>query len=304
MIYPNLSHVPTHHVAMLLRIWNAYGKVGLMDTSVRLSGLERWLLVVPLAGGLVFGLFPLLLPTAFATFTGFAGNDPFIDRLAGAATFGYAVALIGGLRQGTWAAVRLVVIAVLTFNLGSLYACGAELLSPSTQGGARPVVYLILATSIAIVAITTSLLYRHRTDARPEANVAAWVVRFIVIATLLAAVFSLVPLFYPQLNHLFGFKVTDLFLYRQAGSATLGYAIMGIYELRSRNWLELRWPIVMAAVFNGLSLLASLLTIILGESLLLPAAVAVASLCVTLTAIIVLRTSGGTATATGTVPAA
>src|SRR5579884_1731585 len=127
-----------------------------MNTSTRLSGLERWLLVVPLAGGLVFGLFPLLFPAAFAALTGFAGHDPFMYRLAGAATFGYAVALIGGIRQGTWAAVRLVVIAVLTFNLGSLYACGAELLSPSTQGGARPVVYLILATSIAIVAITAS----------------------------------------------------------------------------------------------------------------------------------------------------
>ncbi len=275
-----------------------------METSCRLSGLERWLLALPFAGGLVFGLFPFLVPVAFASFTGFSGNDPFIYRLAGAATFGYAVALALGLQQGTWAAVRLVVIAVLTFNLASLYACSFELLSPSTNGGVKPIVFLILATSIAIVAICGGLLSRHRTDARPTPNIAPWVGRFIVVATILALVFGLTPLFYPQLNHLFGFKVTDLFLYRQAGAATLGYAVMGVFELRSRNWQEIRWPIVMAAVFNGLSFLAALLTLILGESLLLPALVAVATLCVTVAAIVVLRTRGGTSTETQTAPSA
>src|SRR5947209_11781257 len=180
-----------------------------MERSSRLSGLERWLLALPLAGGLVFGLFPLLVPVAFASFTGFSGNDPFIYRLAGAATFGYAVALGLGLRQGTWAAVRLVVIAVLTFNLASLYACCVELVSPSS-GGVRPVVYLILAASLVIVGITGTLLYRHRQDEKPAPNIASWVVRFIVIATVLATAFGLTPLFYPQINHLFGFKVTDL----------------------------------------------------------------------------------------------
>ena len=275
-----------------------------MDTSSRLSGLERWLLVIPLAGGLVFGLLPLLIPVPFASFTGFPGNDPFIYRLAGAATFGYAVALILGIRQGTWAAVRLVVIAVLTFNLASLYACGFEIISPSTTGGAKPVVYLILATSIIIVAITSAMLYRHRTDERPERNIASWVGTFLVIATILAFFFGLTPLFYPQFNHLFGFKVTDLFLYRQAGASTLGYAIMGIFELRSRNWPEIRYPLVMAGVFNGLSFLASLLTLALGESLLLPALVAVASFAVTVAIIVVLRTRGGTSTRTQTVPSA
>jgi hypothetical protein len=42
-----------------------------MDTSARLSSLERWLIVLPLLGGLVFGLFPLLVPGLFATLTGF-----------------------------------------------------------------------------------------------------------------------------------------------------------------------------------------------------------------------------------------
>ena len=267
-----------------------------MDTSSRLSTFERWFIALPLAAGVVFGLFPLLAPEQFASFTGFPGNDPFIYRLAGAATFGYAVGLALGLRQGTWAAVKLMVIAVLTFNLASLYACGSEIISPATIGGTRPIVYLILVTSLVFIAMTGMLLYRHRQDAKLAPNIASWIMTFIVIATILAATFGLTPLFYPQLNQLFGFKVTDLFLYRQAGAATLGYAVMGIFELRSRNWQELRCPFVMAAIFNGVSFLVSLLTIVLGQSLLLPVLVAIASLAVTIATIIALRTNGGTST--------
>ncbi len=225
--------------------------------------------------------------------TGFPYNDPFISRLAGAATFGYAVGLALGLRQGTWAAVRLMVIAVLTFNLASLYVCGAEIIHPTTIGGTRPIVYLILVTSIGFVALTGTLLYRHRLDAKMVPNIASWIVTFIVIATVLAATFSLLPLFYPQLGRLVGYKVTDIFLYGQAGAATLGYAVMGIFELRSRNWQELRCPFFMAAIFNGVSFLVSLASIALGEPLLLPVLIAIASLAVTIAFIVALRTNGG-----------
>ena len=275
-----------------------------MDTSSRLSTLERWLIALPLAAGVVFGLIPLLAPEQFASLTGFPGKDPYIYRLAGAATFGYAVGLALGLRQGTWAAVKLMVIAVLTFNLASLYACGSEIISPTTTGGTKPIVYLILVTSLVFVAMTGMLLYRHRQDAKLAPNIASWVVTFIVIATILAATFGLTPLFYPKLFQLFGFKVTDLFLYGQAGAATLGYAVMGIFELRSRNWQELRCPLVMAAIFNGVSFLASLLSIALGQPLLLPVLIAIASLSVTIASIIALRTNGGTSTAVLATPVA
>jgi hypothetical protein len=303
MICILILHVNKNNLVVLSHL-QTEGMVNIMDTSPRLSGLERVLLVLPLAAGIVFGLFPLLVPQSFATFMGYTGNDPFIYRLAGAATFGYAVALALGLWQGIWAAVRLLVIVVFTFNLASLYACAFELINPSTNGGARPIVYLILATSIVFVAMTGILLYRHRKDVKLVPDIAQWVMTFIVIATVLAAAFGLTPLFYPQINHLFGFKVTDLFLYRQAGAATLGYAVMGVFELRSRNWQEIRSPNVMAGVFNGLSFLAALLTIALGESLLLPAVVAVAALAVTVAAIVVERTHGGTSTGALATPSA
>ncbi len=49
----------------------------------------------------------------------------------------------------------------------------------------------------------------------------------------------------------------------------------------------------MAAIFNGVSFLACLPAIALGEPLLLPVLVAFASLAVTIAFIIALRTSGG-----------
>ena len=58
-------------------------------------------------------------------------------------------------------------------------------------------------------------------------DIASWVVPFIVIGIIMSAIFGLVPLFYPQFNQVFGFKVTDIFLYGQAGAATLGYACHG-----------------------------------------------------------------------------
>ena len=74
----------------------------------------------------------------------------------------------------------------------------------------------------------------------------------------------------------------------------MGYAVMGIFVLLSRNWQEIRNPVVMGAILNGLAFLASLATIALGESLVLPVLIAVASLAVTVVSIVALRTSGGT----------
>src|SRR5262249_1031197 len=96
-------------------------------TASQLTPWQRWALVVPLAGGAGFGLLPLLVPVQIATATGYSGDDPFVGRLAGAATFGYAVALALGIREGRWPALRAVVVATLTFNIISLIACAIEI---------------------------------------------------------------------------------------------------------------------------------------------------------------------------------
>ncbi len=255
----------------------------------RLSGLERALTVLPLLGGTFFGLFPLLAGSTFASVFGFPGNDQYMYRLAGAATFGYAVALTFAVVQDRWAQMRLLVIAVLAFNLGSLFACGAEI----AGGNAQPVVYLVLAASILFIAISLMLLSNHRDAPKATPDIASWVVGFLGVATLLAAAFGIMPLFLTnQLSSFFGFKGTDTFLFRQGGASTLGYAVMGIFELRSRNWEEIRWPALMALVFNGASFVASVVEILAGGAPWLVYLIAPTSLLVSLVIIVILVRRG------------
>src|ERR671925_1764190 len=127
------------------------------EERMQLSNLERILLLLPMAGGLIFGLGPFLFGSAVGAAVGFPGNDAFIYRLAGAAAFGYAVALIMGIRQGGWAPLRQVVIGTLTFNLASIFACVVQLLA----GDTNIFVYLILGASLIFIAITLGLLIRH-----------------------------------------------------------------------------------------------------------------------------------------------
>lgn len=249
-----------------------------------LTALERWLLAIPLAGGAVFGLLPFLIPTTFATVTGYVGDDPYVARLAGAATFGYAVALFLGIRDGRWASLRAVVVATLTFNVVSIVACVIEI----AAGRAQPVVYLIGVTSVVITAITLTALGRHGATPAGPRDVAGYVVALAVLATIAAATFGVTPQLPKLTGPLGGYHGTDEFLYRQAGAATFGYAVMGIWELRSLRWEELRLPTVMALVFNVLAFVASLLE--LGALTVSVALVAPASLLFTVgTAVALVR---------------
>ncbi len=259
------------------------------EGKMALSNLERVLLLLPTAGGLVFGIFPFLLGGVFGAVLGFPGNDSFIYRLAGAATFGYAVALILGLRQGDWSALRLVVIGTLTFNVASIYACVTQLLA----GDTNIVEYLILGTSIAITAIAVSILNRHTDDKRPASEVSTWYTRFIILGTVLSGVFGLMPLFIPVLGaRVLGFHGTDVFLIRQAGAASLGYAVMGVYGSRSGVWGELRLPLIMALVFNGFSFVASVIALFSGEPVLITVVIGAASLFVTIVGMIAYQRQG------------
>jgi hypothetical protein len=264
---------------------NAFSNEG----GMKLSNLERILLLLPLAGGLVFGLFPLLLGGSFGATFGAPGNDSFIYRLGGAATLGYAVALIMGLRQGDWAPLRLVVIAILTFNLASIFACLIQLMA----GDTNILVYLILGTSIAISAITLWILNRHAGDKQMTRDVSTLYIRFLVLGTVLSGAFGLLPLLIPvQGAHFLGFHGTDVFLIRQAGAASLGYAVMAYLGIRSGAWQEIRLPLIMALMFNGFSFIASLIALFSGEPVLITIVIGVASLFVTIVGYIAYQRSG------------
>jgi len=259
------------------------------EERMKLSSLERILLLLPIAGGLVFGVFPLLLGGAFGVVLGFPGNDTFIYRLAGAATLGYAVALIMGIRQGDWMPLRLVVVATLAFNLASILACAVQLVA----GNTNLVIYLILGTSIAITAITASMLNRHAGGERPAADVSVWYIRFLILGTVLSGVFGLMPLLIPVFGaQLLGFHGTEVFLMRQAGAASLGYAVMGVFGIRSGAWSELRLPLIMALIFNGFSFVASLIALFSGEPVLISVVIGAASLFVTIVGTIAYQRKG------------
>jgi hypothetical protein len=179
------------------------------------------------------------------------------------------------------------VLATLAFNVVSVGACAIEI----GRGRSQPVVYVILAASIVILAITTRLLLAHGV-ARPARDVAGWMVWLIAVATFAATVLGVLPLFPAYIAASFGYAGTDTFVFRQAGAATLGYAVMGLAELRALRWNELRLPTVMALVFNGLSFVASLIELATRGLTLLDALVAPASLVFTILFTIALARRG------------
>ncbi len=227
------------------------------ERAARLSGLERLLLLVPLLGALVFGLTLLLAPQQMAVAVGAPGNDLYLYRLAGAATLGCAAAMAWAIAGDSWARARLVVVATLAFSVGSLYSCGLAI----ADGQANPGVSIILAVSFIIVAITSLLVYAHRRAPRPAPDIARWLVAFLVAATLLSAPFALLPLFLPvQFGQYFGLQASagDIFIYHEGGAALLGYATLGVFEVLSGTWQEIRSAAVMVVVFNALAALVSL----------------------------------------------
>lgn len=257
--------------------------------SDEMSSLERGLLVIPLLGAIVFGILPLLFSRQFASLLGFTGNDTYMYRLAGAVTLGYVPGLLITILRGEWTPARLVIIATLVFNIGSLFAVGTALLA----GNAQPVVYAILATSLLIIVMTVWMLNKHRDVTRPAPDIAKWVVYLIVFLTAAAfgtgTLFLLAPL---QVSQLFGFMGTDEFVFRQGGAATLGFAVMGVFELRSRAWREIRLPSMNALLFNGASLVATVIAIVSGDPILLLAVVLLVTLVATIGCIITLQRQG------------
>jgi hypothetical protein len=219
-----------------------------------------WLLI---AAGAFFGLATTIAPATFASLLGFTGTDLFTYRLAGAATFAYAVGLTAG-SQASWQELRIPVASTLTFNAASILACVLAILA----GNPQPIVLVILLASIVFVYGTARLLLEPpmaaagKARAELERPIARWILWLFGIGVAAATVFALGPLLLGgQFGVLVGASGNDPFVYRQAGAATLGTAVGGILVLRSRRWSAARLPALMAVTFNGLSVLAAIFEI-------------------------------------------
>jgi hypothetical protein len=232
------------------------GRVGALDPR-RIRDLLLALLIL---AGLFFGLAPLLFPRQFGEIAGFRAQDLFVYRLAGAATLGYGVSLLAGVRA-PWQDIRILIASTAVFNIASIGACVLAI----AQGGAQWLVYVILMASILFTAGTLYLLANpplesgEAASATGSRDLATWIVALFAIGTAASLVFGLGPLILGGgFGRGLGFPGFDDFIYRQAGAATLGACIGGLLTLQSRRWREIHLPALAALTFNAMSVIAAL----------------------------------------------
>jgi hypothetical protein len=231
--------------------------------------LFRALLAVQVAAATLFGLGPLLLTGAFASVTGYSGNDSIIYRLAGASTFGYAVVAAIALAGVSWQAYRIAAIGSATFTGAAAIGC----LFTIAEGDSRWIVLFVLVAAGTFTLISAYWLQRDEDGSVYPGRPVMPPFRVILgLATLSAAVFGVLPLLVPGLfSELFGLAGTDHFIFRMAGAATLGYAVAGVFEMRAAGFGLIRLQNVAAITFNALAFLVSAWDIASGgRSLLAP----------------------------------
>jgi hypothetical protein len=224
-------------------------------------------------GSIGLGLPLYVFPRPLARIAGLAGDDTFIYELGGAAILGYAVALAIGVRGGVWSPMRFVALATYAFAALAFLAGFAALASDQING----FVVLVLLWAVIVAYALAQILVAHRGVRAGPRDVGGWVVVVLALATVSAVVFGLGPQLPGPFASLMGYKGTDEYIYRLAGAACFGYAVMGIQELRSLHWDDMRLPNVMALVFNGLAFLASVFEILAGRGTLLVYLVALAA---------------------------
>jgi hypothetical protein len=224
-------------------------------------------------GSLALGLPLYVTPLPLARLAGQSGDDTFIYELGGAAMLGYAVALGLGARRAEWRPLRFVLVAVYVFAAVAFLAGFASFLSGQVSG-------LVVVVSLWAVIVAWALgqtLVAHRGTPIGPRDVATWTVVVLVLATASAAVFGLGPQLPALFASVMGYRGTDEHAYRLAGAACFGYAVMGVGELRSLAWVDMRLANVAALVFNGLAFAAALFEIAAGRTTLLASLVALAA---------------------------
>ena len=228
---------------------------------------------MPLVGSLALGIPMFVAPRPFAQFAGFSGDDTFIYQLGGAAILGYAVAIALGVRGRLWDPMRFVVLATYVFVAIAFLAGFIGFASNQING----VVVVVSLWAVLVAYALAQILVAHRGARAGPRDVLDWVGVVLAVATVAAAVFGLGPQIPGPFASVMGYKGTDEYVYRLAGAACFGYAAMGIQELRSLHWDDMRLPSAMAVVFNGLAFLASIIELLAGRGTLLVYLVAVAA---------------------------
>ena len=215
----------------------------------------RGLLAIQCLAATFFGAFPLVAPGEFARLFSLVGDEPYLYRLAGAATFGYAVVGLVGAVRPSWRSLRIPIVATFTFNVAAVAACLASI----DETGLAPLPALVALAASLFAVLSASWLYRDEGPRAPDGETLEPAFRVVlVLATASAGVFGVVPLLLPRtFADLFGLSAADLVLIRLAGAATLGYAVAGVLEVLANRWPSVRLQVVAAIAFNALAAVAS-----------------------------------------------
>ncbi len=236
----------------------------------------RLLLGVQALATIVFGVIPLGLPATFAGATGYSGDDPYIYRLAGAATAGYLIAALVALAgRKRWPDLRIPTAATLTFATAVAVSCAVTIVG----GDDHPVVFVVLLAAVAFAVPAGYWLRRDEgTPMLPGSGLDQPSRIVIGLATLSAAVFGLLPIVAPvTFASAFGLVGTDVWIFRMAGSACLGYAVAFVLELRAAGYQPIAVQNLAAIAFTAFAAVASWLSVASGTGGILAPVVAIAA---------------------------
>lgn len=216
----------------------------------------RLLLVVQVLAAGLFGAVPFFFPGVAAEAGGYPGTESFIYRLAGAATIGYVVAAASVLMEPAWYRFRIPAAASYTFNSAAVVAA---LMTLFESRGSFWVWFILLAAAGFVLI----LIYVTGRDEGPPAPDELSLDRparaLLAVASLADALFGLALLLAAEWFADFAaVDPSDLFIYRLAGAATLGYAFGGYLSIRDGRWEAIKVQNLAAIAFSGLSAIAAL----------------------------------------------
>ena len=219
------------------------------------TGLFRIALGVQVLAAGFFGLFPYLAPADFARAFGLAGDEPYLLRLAGAATIGYAVSALIGLIRGSWMSLRIPIASTFTFNV----TAAAASLVAIDETGLAPLPVLVGIAASAFATISAYWLWRNEGPA--DAGGATFEPGFRLTqaaATVVASAIGLWELLLPRaFASLFDLSPADLVIIRLAGAATLGLGVAGLLSLIVDHWPAIRIQTIAAITSNVAVAIAS-----------------------------------------------
>ena len=105
------------------------------------------------------------------------------------------------------------------------------------------------------------------TSSTPDQARTPWFKTLLVIQVVVGGLFGIVPFFAPQIAaDAGGYTGAEPFIYRLAGAAALGYAVVAALTLARPAWFRFKIPAAATYVFNAAAVVAALITLFEGDT--------------------------------------